>query len=239
MAHDFAWSADGSALSDHASFVRVRSEGGAPKRGSNQVVPFRHGRYAEPDKWYDSADLFLEIGLKQDDGYQHLSELQKMLGKTTGLVTLQRVTPYAGTVEALVEMIGDPSPTQNRFVYLFPLSIPSGFWRASTVSSASGTAPSITTSGDRPIDDMIVTFAAPGTATHTNENGVVSRLVWAGTGTAIFDCGARTIIKAGANQDANGYPTQAWWWRFTPDTTQTVTATASVTVQWRNKWAAG
>jgi hypothetical protein len=86
---------------------------------------------------------------------------------------------------------------------------------------------------------MIVTFSAPGSATHTDENGITSVLAWQGTGTAVVDCGARTVKKAGANQDANLYISKPWWWRFTPGAAQTISSTASVTVQWRNKWAAG
>jgi hypothetical protein len=233
------WTADGSALSDHANFVRVLNEGGSGKRGSNPLIPYRHGEWSDGDKWFDSVDLLLEVGVKDSDSYLHLSALQKMLGKPNKLVTLGRVTPNAGTVEALVEMLGNPNPTQNRFVYTFPLRVPSGSWRSASVSSQSGTAPSVTTLGDRPIDDMIVTFSAPGTATHTDENGVTSVIGWQGTGTAVVDCGARTIKKAGAHQDANLYISQPWWWRFTPGAAQTISATASITVQWRDKWAAG
>lgn len=231
--------ADGSALSDHADFVRVLSEGGSGKRGPSPVIPYRHGELAIGDRWYDSVDLLLEVGVKKTSSYQHLSELQKMLGKPNGLVTLQRTTDNAGTVEALTYLSGAPSPTQNRFVYVFPLRIPSGSWRDASVSTVSGTSPSVTTLGDRPIDDMVITFSAPGTATHTDENGTTSSIEWAGTGTAVVDCGARTVKKAGANQDANIVIGQPWWWRFTPGAAQSISATASVTVDWRNKWAAG
>ena len=233
------WTADGSALADHANFVRVLNEGGSGKRGSNPLIPYRHGEWSDGDKWFDSVDLLLEVGVKDTDSFLHLSALQKMLSKPNKLVTLQRVTANAGTVEALAEMLGNPNPTQNRFVYVFPMRVPSGSWRSSTVSSASGSTPTVVTIGDRPIDDMIVTFSAPGSATHTDENGVTSVIGWQGTGTAVVDCGARTVKKAGANQDANLYISQPWWWRFTPGATQTITSTASITVQWRNKWAAG
>lgn len=234
-----SWTADGSALSDHADFVRLLNEGGSGKRGNNPVVPYRHGEWSDGDKWYDSVDLLLEVGVKTTDTYQHLTALQKMLGKPNGLVALQRVTTNAGTVVADVELLGSPSSTQNRFVHVFPLRAPSGVWRDASYSSSSGTAPSVTTTGDRPVDDMIITFSAPGTATHTDENGTTSVIGWQGTGTAVVDCGTRTIKKAGANQDANLYISQPWWWRFTPGAAQTITSTVSITVQWRNKWSAG
>lgn len=239
MAQDFAWKAAGSALSDHADFVRLLNEGGSGKRGGNPTVPYRHGEFSDGDKWYQPADLLLEVGIKSTSAYTHLSELQKLFNGTNGLVTLQRVTPYSGTVQAEVEMLGSPSPTQNRFVYVFPLTIPSGFWKDAAVTTQSGTAPAITTSGDRPIDDMVITFSAPGSATHTDENGTTSVIAWEGTGTAIVDCGARTVTKAGASQDANLTITQPWWWRFTPGAAQSITSTVSITVDYRNKWAAG
>lgn len=238
--HDYAWKADGSALSDHADFVRLLSEGGPGKRGANPEVGYRHGEWSDPDKWFRAVDLFLEVGVKHSSAHQHLSELELMLGKSTGHVTLQRVTPYAGTVEAEVELLGDPVPTQSRFVYMFPLRNPSGFWQDATATTASGTAPSITTSGDRPIDDMVITFSAPGSATHTDENGVTSVIAFDGTaGTAIVDCGERTITQGGNNIDADLTITRPWWWRFSPGAAQTITATVSITVDYKNKWAAG
>lgn len=239
MAHDFAWKANGSALSDHTDFVRVLNEGGGGKRVGNVVVPYRHGEWSNPDKWWDGADLLLEVGLKRDDSYEHLSAVQYMLGGSQ-LVSLQRVTPHAGTVIAEVEMQGPPNPTQNRFVYVFPLRVPSGFWRDASASTASGTAPSITTTGDRPIDDMIVTFSAPGTVTLADTVYGTATVGWAGSsGTAILDCGARTIRQGSTKEDANLVVSEPWWLRFRPQATVNLTATSSVHVRWWNKWAAG
>lgn len=231
-----AWTAAGSALSDHASFVRVLDEGGPGKRGANFVIPFRHGEYSNPDKDFTGADVLLEVGLKHDDPFTHLSAVQKLLGN--GLVTLTRDDRVnAGTVSADVELLSEPRPSQNRLVYVFPLRNPDGFWYG-PVNTASGTAPSITTGGDRPISDMVITFSAPGTVTHTDTlTGTSATLGFSGTGTAIVDVGARTIVKAGVAQDAFLTVSKPWWIRFAPATAQTISATASVTVNYRNKWA--
>lgn len=233
-----AWTADGSALSDHADFVRVLSEGGAAKRGSNLEVPGHHGEWSNFDKPYSGADILLEVGLKKTDTYQHLSAVQGLLGKTTGFVTLARTDSYRGTVEAEVELLGSPSPSQNRFTYVFQLRNHLGFWQDTSVTTASGTAPSITTTGDRPIDDMVVTFAGPGTAIHVDAGWGTSTLEWQGAGTAIFDMSLpRSVVKGGVNAEGSAVVSSEWWLRFAPATTQDLTATVSLTVDYRNKWA--
>lgn len=229
------WTAAGSALSDHASFVRVLTEGGPGKRGRNYEIAHRHGEYSNTDKYWEGADILLEVGLLQDTPYTHLSAIQGLFAGSVALVRTDRTA--IGTVTADVELLDSPRPTQNRLVYLFPLRNPDGFWYGPTVT-ASGTAPSITTSGDRPIGDMTVTFSAPGTATHADTvSGENAVLGYTGTGTAWIDVGARTIMKAGAAQDANLYVSQPWWIRFAPNTTESVTSTVSITVQYQNKWA--
>jgi hypothetical protein len=232
------WTADGSALSDHADFVRVLTEGGGSKRGFNATIPYRDGEYSDGLKFYTGADVLLEVGIKKTDAFTHLSELQKMLGKSSGLVTLQRTDrTNAGTIVAEVELLAPPVPTQDRFTYLFPLRNPKGVWKDASWTSASGTAPSVSTSGDRPIHDAVVTFSAPGTVTHVDSAWGTSTIEYSGTGTAIVDIGARTITKAGAAQDAFLAVSQPWWLRLREDSAQTITATASVTIDWKNSWA--
>lgn len=233
-----AWTADGSALSDHADFVRLLSEGGSGKRGSNLDVPAHNGEWSNFDKPYNGADLLLEVGLKKTSTYQHLSEIQAMLGKSNGFVTLQRTDSYRGTIEAEVELLSPPNPTQDRFTYLFQLRNHSGFWKDSSVTTASGTAPSITTTGDRPIDDMVVTFAGPGTAIHVDAGWGTSTLEWQGAGTAIFDMSLpRSVVKGGVNAEGSAVVSSDWWLRFAPGTAQDLTATVSLTVDYTNKWA--
>lgn len=234
-----AWTADGSALTDHATFVRQLNVGASSKRNTNVPFPYQHGEHSTPDKFYDAADVLLEMRIIESDGdpYLHLSQLQKLFGKTTGYTTLTQTGHVTGgTVSADVELLSDPRPTQDRFTYVFPLRNPRGFWYGPTVT-ASGTAPSITTAGDRPIDDMVITFSAPGTAIHVHTAYGTSTIGWAGTGTAIVDVGAKTVTKAGGNQDANLEVSQPWWMRFAEATTVNLTSTVSITVDYRNKYA--
>lgn len=233
-----SWSADGSALADHTDFVRLLSEGGAGKRGSNLDIAGAHGEWSDYDKPYNGSDLLLEVGLKKTDSRMHLSELQKMFGKTTGFVTLTRVDSYHGTVNAEVELLNPPQPTQDRFTYMFALRNHQGFWEDAAVTTVSGTAPAITTSGDRPINDMVVTFSGPGTATHIQTGWGTSTLEWAGSGTAVFDMALpRSVTKGGVNAEGSAVVSDEWWLRFAPNTTQNLTSTVSITVDYKNKWS--
>ena len=233
---------DGTALvPTHARFARILRQTHGFKRGQNLIVPHRHGEWSDPDKWFTAATYQLEVGLLLEDTSEHLSEVARLLGKATGRPVISYVDPYKGTVRASVELLSEPVPTQDRFTYLFSLRNPKGFWEDNTATSVGpSTTPAITTLGDRPVDDMIVTFAGPGTATHTDENGITSLLTidaGAGAGTYVVDCGARTVKKAGAHQDAYLTVSQPWWWRFSPDAAQTISSTVNITVEYRNKWA--
>lgn len=234
-----AWTADGSALADHTDFVRVVNEGGIGKRGRNRVIPGRFGLYSDPEKYWGESEILLEVGIthSDDDAVTHLFEVQKMLGASSGLVTLKRTDHSAGTVEADVELLSNPRPTQNRFTYLFPLRNPSGFWQDTAVTTVSGASPTINTAGNRPIGDSVITFSGPGTATLINAWGTCA-MEYSGTGTAIVDNGARTVTKAGGAQDANFTVDQKWWF-WLPEATSGVglTATVSITVDFQNKHA--
>ena len=233
-----SWTADGSALSDHTDFVRVINEGGPGKRGANLNVSGANGEWSDYDKPYTGADILLEVGLKHDSTYQHLSELKKLFGKPNGFVTLQRVDDHRGTIEADVELLNSPQPTQDRFTYLFQLRNPEGFWKDATVTTVSGNPPSITTSGDMPIDDMVVTFSGPGTATHTDSGWGTASLEWEGSGTAIFTMSKpRSVVKGGVNAEGSAIISDEWWWRFTPGEAQSISTSVSITVDYRNKWA--
>jgi hypothetical protein len=231
-----SWTADGSALADHTTFIRVLNEGSTDRAGDNWVIPYRYGEYSNPDKFYTGSDLLVEMGIIHDSAHTHLAALNGIFGKTTSHVTLKRTDHPAGTVQADVELTAAPRQSQDRFTYVFQLRRVDGVWEDASVTTASGTAPSITTQGDQPIGDPVITFSAPGTATLVTGWGTCV-MGWAGTGTAIVDCGARTIVKGGAAQDANFTVSQPWWFRFAAKTTVNLTSTVSVTVDYRNKHA--
>lgn len=227
-----SWTADGSALSDHTTFVRVVNEGAYTPVGGNYTIPGRYGNYRPTRKYYGQTDLLLEVGLKHDSAHSHLSSLREMFD---GYPLLARIDHPAGTVQTYVELDGGFRQTQDRFTFIIPLVRPSGVWEDASVTTASGTAPAITTSGDSPIGDMVVTFSAPGTAIYVDPDWGTATMEYSGTGTAVVDCGSRTVLKAGVSQDAN-FTVDPWWVRFTPNTTVDLTSTVSVTVDYRNKW---
>lgn len=242
MAHDYAITIAGTAINtlvDHARFLKYTS---GMRRGSNLIVPYRHGEYSVPDKYFEGSDVLLEVFLPSDThaaGAQALSELAERLS-SQDLVTVSQTDPHRGDIRARVELLTDPTETQNEFVYLFGLRNPSGFWEDVTASQVVGNPPVLTTSGDRPINDMTITFAGPGFLQHTDSLGQVSRVEiesGAGAGTYVLDVGAGTILKGSTPQDEFFIHTQPWVMKFSPNAAQAFTSNVSVTIDYRNKWS--
>jgi hypothetical protein len=164
-----------------------------------------------------------------------------LLLSSQDLVTVSQTDPHRGDIRARVELLTDPTETQNEFVYLFGLRNPSGFWEdVAATSVGPANPPSITTGGDRPVNDMVITFAGPGFLEHTDPLGQVSRVEIesaAGAGTYVLDVGAGTILKASTPQDEFFVHTQPWVMKFQPDSAQSLTSNVNITVSWRTKWA--
>lgn len=246
MAYDYAISVGGTAIDtivDHARFVKYTS---GMRRGNNLVIPYKHGEYSVPDKYFERSSVMLEVFLPSgthDAAAQALSDLALLLSSQS-LVAIQQTDPHRGWIRAMAELITDPVETQNQLVYLFGLNIPSGFWEDVTESTATGNPPSVTTTGDRPVDDMTLTFAGVGFLEHTDPLGQVSRVEVdsgaGGTPPYVVDVGAGTIVDSAgtpAAKDEFLTVTQPWWMKFQPDSVQSFTSNVSVTVDWRNKWA--
>lgn len=218
------------------------------RRGADTVDPFRHGDIWVPNKPFTSADRMLEVHLPastDDAAAQALTSLQAYLGRPDRPV-LSYTDPDHGDIQALVELVAsEPVPTQNRFTYLFPLRNASGFWEDVTLSqAASANPPSVTTGGDRPIDDMVLTFAGVGFLELTDENGKVYRVEIesgaGGTTPYVVDCAAGTAQdSAGTPADIDEYlnAPQEKWMEFSPGAAQSFTSNVSVAVDWRNKYA--
>lgn len=245
MSHDYAITIGGVALDTIATglkgrFLRYTS---GMRRGSNVVVPYKHGELFVPDKYFAGSDVLLEVflpALAADDASQALSELALLLSSQS-LVTVAQNDPHRGNIQARTELVTDPTPTQDRFTYLYGLRVPSGFWESVTESTAaSASPPVVTTGGDRPIDDMVLTFAGPGYLQHTDPLGQVARVTidaGAGAGTYVVDVGAGTVKKAGVDQDQFLTVSQPYWMKWQPDSSQSFTSTVAVAASWRNKWA--
>jgi hypothetical protein len=242
MAYNYQITVGGTLLStivDHSRFVKYTS---GQRRGSNVLVPNQHGSYYVPDKYFAESDVLLEVFLPSDTNAAGAAALSTLadLFSNQGLVTVDQNDPSRGFIQANVELVTDPVATQNEFVYLFGLRNPSGFWEDVTASQAVGNPPSVTTGGDRPISDMVLTFSGPGFLEHTDSLSQVSRVTidaGAGAGTYVVDVGAKTVKKAAADQDAFLTLTQPWWMKFQPGVAQSFTSDVSVTVDWRDKWS--
>lgn len=230
-----SWTADGSALSDHTSMVRVLNEGSKEVKGTNLDIAGAYGEYRTP-KWYSGSDVILEFTLLDDASTPH-SHMASVLGMFNGVTVLQRTNHPAGTVRADVELTGGPRQTQNHLTYALPLRRHDGVWEDTAVTTPSaGTAPSITTLGDSEIGDPVITFAGPGTAILVNAKGT-STAEWSGTGTAIMDNSLPRSVTQGGSAVDYDFDVTPGWFSFDPNTTVDLTATVSLTVDYRNKHA--
>jgi hypothetical protein len=215
---------------------------GGRKRGDQHIIPLRHGTLSYNDKRFTDTIIYLEVFLPGDTtlaSAEAMSDLQGIFSNQD-FVTIDYDDPFAGNIQAAVDLIEEPVQTQDRFTYLFALHNPSGMWEDVTASNAvSANPPSVTTGGNRPIDDMVFTFAGTGFIEHTDTLGNANRLTIdaaAGAGTYIVDCGARTVQKAAVDQDAFLTVSREWP-TFDAGTAQSFTSDVAVEVDWRNKWA--
>lgn len=216
----------------------------ANKRGNNLIIPYRHGELHVPDKYFAGADLLLQVYLPfdtTDAAKQALSDLALILSSQDEVLVAQN-DPAHGDIQARIELLQDPVPTEDRFTYLFSLRNASGFWEdVSATPITSANPPVVTTGGDRPIQDMILVFAGVGFLQHTDSLGQVSRVeVEAGAtgGPFTLDVGARTIENASnVPMDEFFLHTQPWVMKWQPGVAQSFTANVAVGGSYRNKYA--
>lgn len=232
----------GTTIGTWARNSRILTYLSGARRGRNFTIPYREGEYSDPLKWYSPTDILLEVSFKwQPSVEQNMSGLIETLAPSHSLVTITGRTVFHSTVRAQVELLGPPSPhAQDPTTYIFQLRNPRGYWEDVTATTSAGDPPTISTNGDRPIDDMVFTFATTGNVSHTDSLGNVSTLTLT-TGAAansVVDVGNRTVQTAtGGNQDNRLTVTQPYWMRWEPGSTQAITSTGLTKVVWRNKWA--
>lgn len=244
--HDYAVTIGGTSLVNtigirRAIFMNYTT---AQKRGGNLIIPYRHGELHVPDKYFAGADLLLQVYLPfddVDDAKQALSDMALLLSSQTEVLVAQN-DPAHGNIRARVELLQDPVSTEDRFTYLFSLRNASGFWEdAAATNIASGTPPTITTGGDRPIQDMILIFAGVGFLQHTDSLGQVSRVevqTGATGGPFTLDVGAGTIVNASDDpMDEFFLHTQPWVMKWQPGVAQSFTGNVAVSGSYRNKYA--
>src|SRR5690606_28358482 len=192
-------------------------------------------------RWTNSSGNITHTDGAAGHIFQNLSELKLLFGQP-GLKYLTRVAPDYGEVRAEFEMIGAPVLGEQRHVYYWPLRIPSGSWQDASVSTASGSPPSVTTKGNRRIHDPELVFAAAATFTYTAGDGTEYQVgVAAGPTLPVTISQANGAGTAGDDNSADASPyvtlTQPSVMVFDPDATLSLAATGSVTANWRNRWA--
>lgn len=215
----------------------------AQKHGGNLILPYRHGELHVPDKYFTGADVLLQVYLPFDttaEAAQALSDLAELFSSQSQVLVTQD-DPARGSIQANVELLQDPIPTEDRFTYLFSLRNASGFWEDQSASNApSASPPVVNTGGDRPIQDMILTFSGTGFLEHTDSLGQESRITIdaaAGAGTYIFDVGKGSCTKADVDQSEFVSITQPWIMKWQPNAAIALSSDVNVEADWRNHWA--
>jgi hypothetical protein len=237
----------GTAISTWAGHARLLKFASGSQRGKNLLIPFRDGEHSKPLKWNTPTTVVLQVQLLHTPNthLEYLSGLLAALSDPLNLVTLGATGTFHGAVQAKVELMAEPTMSPaDPSVWTFRLRNPKGVWEDVTATTNAGNPPAITTTGDRPVDDMEMTFthvnATASYLEHTDSNSVVSRVTidsGAATGSYVVDCGARTVLVGATANDAYLTVTQPWWMRFEPNLAQSFTSSVSVSVVWRNKWA--
>lgn len=171
--------------------------------------------------------------------FENLSEMKRLLRGQRSLATLERVAPDQGTVQIDVEC-GEPTPSQNRFTYLFPLVAARPFWRSTTLQSDSSSP--IAVGGDAPVDDALVTFSAAASSpvfTHTASGATITYTgtVPAGGVRVYTETGQAVNVTGGADCSNLVSFNKPYILELDPGVSNAYTiSSGTVTVEWRDKW---
>ncbi len=240
---DYLIKIGGTSLSTIAANSRFVKWTTGTRRGDDVIIPYAHGEYAVLDSYFTGANVVLEVFVgftTTATAKKTLSDVAKLLSDQA-LVAVEQTDPHMGVVQANVKQVTDPIEGGDGTVWLFGLRNPKGFWEDVSASSASSANPPVvSTGGDRPIDDMILTAAGPGFLEHTDALGQKSRITidaGAGAGTYVVDVGLGTVKKGGADQDEFLTVTQPWWMKWDAEGSQSFTSDVAWSASWRNKWA--
>ncbi len=226
----------------HAYITRYAS---GARRGRNLIIPNRDGEYSAATKYFTPTDLLLQVAmLRSPTVLENLSGLLAALTDPIGLVTIAGSSTFHGSVRTAVELLREPAPlgADDPSVYNFILRTPSGVWEDASADSNAGNPPSVTTTGDRPIGDAILTFAGAGYLEHTMSDATTSRITLESgvPASTVVDCGLRTVTQGGNDYDnkltLTGTNPERWL-RMEANLVQTFTSNVSVTVSRRDKWA--
>ncbi len=245
--HDYLIQIGGTLLSTISTNSRFVKWTTGTRRGDDVVIPYAHGEYAILDSYFTGANVLLEIFVgftTTATAKKTLSDVAKLLSAQS-LVDVEQNDPHMGDVQARVKQVTDPIEGGDGTVWLFGLRNPKGFWEDVTPSTAaSANPPVVSTGGDRPIDDMILTAAGTGFLQHTDALGQLSRITIdsgaGGTTPYIVDVGLGTVKdSAGSpvNKDEFLTVTQPWWMKWDAEGSQSFTSDVAWAASWRDKWA--
>lgn len=184
------WTLEGTSLRDFSVTLKTIDgwDSFPGKRGGNSTVPFVHGEYSVPRKFYEARDLglVLEVLPYQPAGGQTVTTLEhlqtnvdKVLGllhSRDSLLTLSRTMPDASVRQLEVEVINAvPVLTgQSKFTRQIAVQFraPNPFWRETpinTVTQIDITTTSqniaVVTGGNAPIHDAVIRFTATAAVT--------------------------------------------------------------------------
>lgn len=251
MTWDYATALNSLDLEDVATFATIEDELPSSFTDPGFSIPGRDGIVFDPEAGFGPLVATLRVHLRWTDEngavnhgdgaaghiYENLSLLKRELNKPAPVLT--RTLPHIGNVRAVVKSVTPGLVGEQRHVYVFPLTVPSGSWQDASESSDSGTPPTgVITTGDRRIFDPRLSLSAAGTYTVTDADSVTYSVV-AASGPSypiVVDVGARTVVD-NTSADARGSVefSHPAWVRLSPNHTHTVTG--SCTVYWRNRWA--
>ena len=252
----WAWTytAGGLTLLDVAKHVRIEEEGGSYFADAGVTIPGRDGIQYDDEAPRAPLDLTLRTVLRYTDAagavtdpdgaaghvLDNLSQLKQVFA-TPGLVTLTRTAPHLGTQRALAKLVGKPFTGEQRHIYRWPLSVPSGSWQAASESDDTGDPPTgVTVGGDTVVFDPRMSISAAGVTVVTLGDGT-EYTITANAGPVypvVVDVGAGTIVDDNGD-DASGDVTfdHEHWFRLHPGETATLTTDNPVTVYWRARYS--
>lgn len=138
--YGYSYQVDGSDIVDDANgpcTYAILEEGGSGKRAELVEIAYKHGVYVSDRHWSKARLMNFRTGYLNGtpaEIYQYKEDLMFLM--TTGIRTLSRVDPYIGAVDASIlvtEEIRQPSGP-DRFDWVWPVWLLSGFWQESTAS---------------------------------------------------------------------------------------------------------
>ena len=229
-----------------------------PRRGSDIVIPFRHGSYSTGRKFYDPREVVLGILIMPfntagavthaEGGSAHIRENKRNLFAelyANDLISVQRDEPaYPGagivTYEAMC-YVADMTPVreaQGKLARLFiPRFIsPDPFWRILPEQTSVGT-PSVTNNGIAPVADMVITFTGGTDPKLTNTTtGEWIQITDGMASPVTVDVGLRTVTQGGSPADALFTKSHDWWMEFVPGVNSlSLTGGGSVSIDFYDK----